>query len=83
MVLFIICWELKKGALGSGGGGKTHTLPEFYLFSGLSGMGELLYTFHSVLGGHSSTLQGGGQGPALPGNPRATLLKSPELRREG
>jgi hypothetical protein len=35
-------------------GGKTQTLPEFYLFSGLSGVGELPYTFHSALGRHSS-----------------------------
>jgi hypothetical protein len=34
--------------------GKTHSPPEFYLFSGLSGMGELSYTFLSALGEHSS-----------------------------
>jgi hypothetical protein len=41
----------KKGALGKGG---AHIPPEFSLSSGLSGMGELPYTFHSALGGHSS-----------------------------
>jgi hypothetical protein len=43
----------KKGGPVEEGGGKTHA-PEFYLFSGLSSMGELPYTFHSALGGHSS-----------------------------
>jgi hypothetical protein len=42
----------KKGAQGKKG--KTHTPPEFHLISGLSGMGELPYTFHSALAGHSS-----------------------------
>ena len=58
--------RIKRGALGKRGrGGKNHTLPEFYLFSGLSGMGELPYTFHSALSGHSSlrpTLQGVAKG---------------------
>jgi hypothetical protein len=47
------CWELKRGPGEEGEGENPHTLPEFYLFSGLSGMGELLSTFHSSLGGHS------------------------------
>ena len=42
----------KTGGLMGRGGRGTHTLPEFYLFSGLSGVGELPYTFHSSLGGH-------------------------------
>jgi hypothetical protein len=42
----------KRGPLGKGGWEKTHTLAEFSLFSGLSGMGELPYTFHSALGGY-------------------------------
>jgi hypothetical protein len=41
----------KKGGLGKRGKGKTHTPPEFHLFSGLSGMGGLLSTFHSSPGG--------------------------------
>jgi hypothetical protein len=48
------CWELKKGGPGDEGKGKFHIPPEFYLFFGLSGMGELPYTFHSSLRGHSS-----------------------------
>ena len=48
--LLLFCWELKGGPEEEGGG-KIHTPPEFYLFSGLSGMGGLLYTFHSSLGG--------------------------------
>jgi hypothetical protein len=59
---------------------ETHAPPEFYLFSGLSGMGELPYTFHSAQGGHSLTHSSGvGKGAALPGNPGATLLKPPGL----
>jgi hypothetical protein len=46
--------QLKRGAQGKRGGGKTHTPPEFYLFSGLSGMGGLLSTFYSTPGGHLS-----------------------------
>jgi hypothetical protein len=41
MIDEINCWEQKKGALGKRGKGKTHTPPEFYLFSGLSGVGGL------------------------------------------
>jgi len=44
----------KKGVLGKREEEKTHNPPEFYLFSGLSGVGGLLSTFHSSLGGHSS-----------------------------
>lgn len=44
----------KKGSPKEEGGGKTHTMPEFYLFSGQSGMGELSYTFHSAPSGHLS-----------------------------
>jgi hypothetical protein len=48
------CWELKKkGGTRGRGGGETHASPEFHLFSGLSGVGELPYTVHSSLGGHS------------------------------
>jgi hypothetical protein len=44
----------KRGGPGEeAGGGKTHTPPEFHLFSGQSGVGGLPYTFHSTMGGHS------------------------------
>ena len=44
----------KKGAQEKRGKGKTHTPPEFHLFSGQSGVGGLLSTFHSSPGGHLS-----------------------------
>jgi hypothetical protein len=40
-VQYAVCWELKRGALGKRRKGKTLTLPEFHLFSGQSGVGEL------------------------------------------
>jgi hypothetical protein len=46
----------EEGPRGCPGEGETHTPPEIYLFSGLSVMGELPYTFHSALSGHSSDL---------------------------
>ena len=58
------CWELKKSPWEEGGG-KAHTLPEFYLFSGLSGVGGLLSTLHISPGEHLSlwpTLQGVARG---------------------
>ena len=42
------------GTQGEEGEGETQTPPEFYLFSGQLGMGGLLSTFHSTLGGHLS-----------------------------
>jgi hypothetical protein len=54
LTLITLLLGTKKGTLGKRGEEKIHTQPEFYLFSGLSGMGELPYTFHSALGGHSS-----------------------------
>jgi hypothetical protein len=70
--------EVKRGALGKRGEEKTHTPHEFHLFSGQPGMGGLLTTFHSSLGRYSSILLFiGWPGAALPGDPRATLLKPP------
>ena len=45
---------IKKGALGKRGKGKTHTPPEFHLFSGQPGVEELLSTFYSSVGVHLS-----------------------------
>ena len=79
-----MCWELKGGPGEERKGGKAHTLPEFHLFSGQSGVGGLLSTFHSSLGGHSSIpLFRGWPGVTLPGNPGATLLKPPGLWERG
>ena len=68
----------KKGPLGRGGKEKTHTLPEFYLFSGLSGVGGLLSIYLPLISGWAfkplTHSLGGGQGAALPGIPGATLL---------
>jgi hypothetical protein len=38
------------GGLGKRGKGKAHTLPEFHLFSGQSGMGGLLSTYPLIPG---------------------------------
>jgi hypothetical protein len=62
----------KKGGPGEEGEGETHTLPEFHLFSGQSGVGGLLSTFHSSPGGHLSPLthsSGGGKGKPYLGVP--------------
>ena len=40
----------KKGGPGEEGEGETHTLPEFHLFSGQSGMGGLLPSTHPRVG---------------------------------
>ena len=48
-----IYMELKRDPWRREGREKAHTLPEFHLFSGQSGMGGLLSTFHSFPGGHS------------------------------
>jgi hypothetical protein len=40
----------KKGHRGCPGEGETHTLPEFHLFSGQSGMGGLLPSTHPRVG---------------------------------
>jgi hypothetical protein len=78
------CVGTKKGAQGKRGKGKAHTLPEFYLSSGQSGMGGLLTTFHSSLGGHSSIpLFRERPGAALREDHGASLLKSKGHRREG
>jgi hypothetical protein len=73
--------RIKKGALGKREKERPTPRQSFYLFSGLSGMGELPYTFHSAPGGHSSL--GVGKGAALPGIPGATLLKPPGLWERG
>jgi hypothetical protein len=44
-------FETKKGAWGREGG-KTHTPPEFHLYSGQAGMGGLPHAFYSARGGH-------------------------------
>jgi hypothetical protein len=73
----------KKG--GGLGIEETHTLPQFHLFSGQSSVGVLLPTLSTYpwVGIPLSHFSGGGQGAALPEDPRATLLKPRGYRREG
>jgi hypothetical protein len=81
---FTVGNKIRGGAGEEGGREKAHTLPEFHLFSGQSGVGGLLTTFHSSLGGHSFIpLFRGWPGAALPGDPGATLLKPPGLLERG
>jgi hypothetical protein len=73
----------KMGVLGKGWG-KTHTLPEF-TYSLVNQAWESCHTLSTqpcvgIPLCHSSW---GGQGAALPGIPRATLLKPRSYRREG
>jgi hypothetical protein len=88
------CWELNRGPRGCPGEGEgprgchgegeTHTPPEFYLCSALSGVGGLISTFHLSPGGHSSDpLFRGWQGAALPGIPGATLIKPRGYGKKG
>ena len=80
-----MCWELKGGPGEERKGGKAHTLLEFHLCSGQR-CGRAAIHFPLSPGWafkpltHSS---GGGQGAALPGSPRATLLKPPGLWERG
>ena len=78
-------WGTKKGTLGKRGKGKTHTPPELcILWSVRHGRAAIYlplipgWAFKPLT--HSS---GGGQGAALPGDPRATLLKPPGLWERG
>jgi hypothetical protein len=74
------------GALGEVGEGKRGPHPaRVSLSSGQSGVGGLLPTLstHPWVGIPLSHSSGGDQGAALPGDPRATLLKLQGCRREG
>ena len=76
---------MRKGDPGEEGKEKAHTLPEFYLFSGQSCMGEMLTTYLLIPGWAFLylTLQGVVKGQPCLGSPRATLLKPPGLWERG